>query len=232
MMTDFVKFKDSMLDNKRAFGSTGKQDTRDEGWNQMMKTGGMDWYERFKGEDATDPASGWNKVITFNSKGGNLEGTVYGKKVENFRTDWSKVESIYKDISLEDWRKCYNDWEGLLREDPQYKEVKVVERHPNGEVKVFYLKVGLGMFMTDRDVLVETKNTNHADGTWTTVMQSTQHPDYPENDETIRVSSFTVTDMRPTADGKGSIMTEHSNSDGMGWVPPSLMNMTMGTTTK
>jgi hypothetical protein len=54
----------------------------------LVKTGGIQLYERFKAEDPSDPASGWNKVITFNSKGGNLEGTVYGKKVENFRTDW------------------------------------------------------------------------------------------------------------------------------------------------
>ena len=230
MMTDFVKFKDAMLENKRAF--KWKKDNRESGWIDLIKTGGWKFYERFKNEDPSDPASGWNKVITWTSKNGNLEGTVYGKKVDDFRTDWQKVVIHYKDITLADWTRLQSDWEGLLKDDPQNKEVKVVERHPNGNVKVNYLRVGLGMFMTDRDCLIETNQVRHANGSWFQHMISTQHPDYPENNKSIRVNFFAVNDWVASADGKGSVVTEHTNSDGLGWIPPSLMNMTMGTTTK
>ena len=108
----------------------------------------------------------------------------------------------------------------------------MVERHANGDVKVFYCVVGLGMFMTDRDVLVSVETTKNTDGSFRVMMQSTQHPSYPETDDTIRVSTYQVSDIRPTVDGKGSTVTEYQNSDGMGWVPPSLANMTMGSTTK
>jgi hypothetical protein len=117
MMTDFVKFKEAMLDNKRAFGSAGKQD-KVEGWGVMMSTEGVKYYERFRAEDPTDPESGWNKVITFSKYGNNLTGIVYSKKIDEFRTDWARVEITYGDISMEDWSKCYSDWEGLIKGDP------------------------------------------------------------------------------------------------------------------
>ena len=124
-------------------------------------------------------STGWNQKLRFESKGGMVEGKVYGKTVEGFRTDWSRCVFEYKDFSMDDWMQVYTDWEAMLNEDPQYKEVRVVERDSKGEVRVFYCRLGLGMFMTDRDVLMDCNNHFFDDGRVITTLKSTQHSDYP-----------------------------------------------------
>lgn len=129
-------------------------------------------------EDPDDPSTGWNKKLTFESKGGALIGKIYGKAVEGFRTDWTRVVTEWKDISFKEWCMLYKDWEGLMKGDPQYKAFKVIERNNQGEVSVAYCRVGLGMFMTDRDVLMAADTQIDDDKSYT-IIKSTEHPDCP-----------------------------------------------------
>ena len=67
MMTDFMAFKASMIENKKAFGAKEAVDASE------VKAAGvsmddLSYFERFSKEDPDDSSTGWNKTLTFESK--------------------------------------------------------------------------------------------------------------------------------------------------------------------
>ena len=128
--------------------------------------------------------------------------------------------------------KNFNDWEELFASDPQFKKLKVISRDENGRPTSVYCLIGLGLFMTDRESLshVSYKKTPEGDDLY--ILHSMQHPDYPEDGDAIRVQWYSVAKLTPTEDGKGVHVTEFSNFDAMGYIPTSMMNMTMSSSTK
>ena len=146
--------------------------------------------------------------------------------------DLARVEVTYKDITFDKYMKYINDWEGLFSKDPQYKKIKVIEKNAEGQPTLVYLRLGLGMLMTDRDLVCSATHKKATDGKHMIVLHTTDHPDYPETDDTIRIQSYYAATLEPTADGKGVKLFELQVSDAMGYIPPSLLNMVMGSSNK
>ena len=73
-MTDFLKFKESMIRNKKALGAVKIEITEDE---KMPES--TDFYYKCCGEDVNDAANNWNKRLEWTTREGNLNSVIYTK---------------------------------------------------------------------------------------------------------------------------------------------------------
>ena len=99
ILTDFQKFKDEMLANKKAMGEGVVKEEEQTRIN--VKVGDDTLFYKFAAENADDVASGWNKRLTFKARDDNISCNIWCKTVEGFRLDWARVEVTYHDITFD-----------------------------------------------------------------------------------------------------------------------------------
>ena len=95
-----------------------------------------------------------------------------------------------------------------------------------GQPTVCYFNFPMPMFMTDRDGLFRMTRISVADNKAIYWTKSLEHPDYPVRSDRIRMN-MTAYSVIEEVDG-GLAMVEYSNADMKGYIPASLINMTLG----
>ena len=229
VMTDFMKFKEAMLSHKKSFESTSKSGSSVSA-KDMPSDEATFW--KFFNQDPNDKSSGWNKRLVWTSHEGNLEAQFFTKAVEGYGIEWGRSECVFKDISYENFLVQAKDWEGMCNQSPLYKDVKVFERDQNGFPTLVKMSFDVGMFASTREGLFKCSFKDLGDGKALMIISSTINPAYPETDDAIRIDWYSAGYCQRCEDGKGIKYCEISYGDLKGYIPASLVNMTMTTTNR
>lgn len=160
-LTDFVRFKDSMLIKKAAISqdsSAGGQSAKSS--NDNLFSAVSDDKEEMEGffwamnsEDPDDSSTGWRKRLTFdNASKGVLDAVIHSKKVDGFKVEITRCSCVFPGISMETFDKYIMDMEELYkRRNGKGLTFDVLERSVDGFPHILYYNLPMPLFMTDRD---------------------------------------------------------------------------------
>ena len=147
--------------------------------------------------------------------------------------DWVRAETHFKDIHYASWRKNINDLEIMMKSNPIYKKVEILERNANGFPKLMTMTCNIGMLMTDRDFLLNAELIDIEEGKKALILlNSISHADYPETaGGNVRCAYYSCGLCEEAEDG-GLKYSEISYTDLKGYIPPALINMTLAQASK
>ena len=188
-----------------------------------------EFYYKLAAEDVNDPANKWEKKMDV-AKNNGMSATIYAKSVPGYRVDWIHSDAFYEGITMETFMTLNKDVERMFKGHNQHREMRTLKYDEDGTPCEMYGRNSMGMFMTDRDNLAKRTVKKNPDGSTLIMMRSFTHPDYPEKDDCIRIR-FYLNQLAKEVDGGLHIKT-HQNIDPRGYIPSSLMNLVLGTTTK
>jgi len=169
--------------------------------------------------------SGWKKVKTTKEKDFlkyGIKAEVYQRKQEGSKINLIRLDSTMKNLDCEKYVGSIAN----PTDTSMYKEYKVIENMPNGDV-IVYQRVGLPL-VNDRDCCfnVHTEKTD-GEGVYLNC-ESIERDDFPTIKKIVRMYSLTTGWLRPHPTEKDlTLYTEFSINDLKGNFPASLINSMM-----
>ena len=139
-------------------------------------------------------------------------------------------DAKWTDINMEEYVKYSKDWDTIMKAGgANYDQLTVLERDADNTPTLCYSKLKFGMLMTDRDALTKINSVFNKDDI---DMEFTngEHPDYPIAEDCIRALFNGVAISH--RDGNGLKTREVNHGQVGGYIPSSLLNMSLAAQTK
>ena len=131
-------------------------------------------------------------------------------------------EICFPNATLKSFDDFLLDFEEAAKDSPQIKELKVLERYPDGLAKIIYERFAVGAMFAERDLVMNFERTANDDSLLYEFF-SIEHADYPLSKDIVRIKMARRSQF--TQDGDDVRLKELVNYDMGGNLPPVLMNL-------
>ena len=174
-------------------------------------------------EDFNDPKLNWTKILELKKDG--YSAVVHRRPLEGDTKgcNMMKAELKYSDAKI-DW---YNQ---MVRNGPPMDNM--VERRfikQEGDYRYYYLRVKIGKFVSDREVVIRKLDTWLDDGSLLYSIESVDLPEEQPRKDYVRMEMFKTVLVKQDPESPDDLLvTEYSNMDMKGYFPPRIMNMMTG----
>ena len=151
-LTDFVRFKDSMLAKKSAIVKDGNAGGEVAG-TADLDGGSKEFWFSLHAENHDDKSSGWKLRLKFSTPNkGIIDSVVHSKKYEGFAVDISRSAATFPGISMENFDSYMMNIDKLYeKKGGNGTTFNIVERDADNYPSMCYFSFKMPMFMTDRD---------------------------------------------------------------------------------
>ena len=137
-----------------------------------------------------------------------------------------RSEIKFNGVSKDAWLKLVCNFDSAMNKDEakHIKEMKIVEKHPDGRPKIMYSRSKMPM-MTDRENLLSLDFKDIDEKTYLVIINNIEHPDYPRRKDAIRMEMFKGSLLKEVEGG--ILIREYSNFNLGGYFPSFLLNRMM-----
>lgn len=177
-------------------------------------------------EDLADASHQWKLSLEMVEKDG-VKCKVYQRPIPGRGIKMCRNDTVMRGITIGAWLEFSKNFLKYMKDDPEFSkstvfnnEIVMSEDRMHG---VLYSKSKFGPMASDRESLIKQDFFKLDAKKFLLVARSTQHKDYPESSDCVRMEYFRVQMVHE--EGGDLYTTGFSNIDFKGYFPTSLMNM-------
>lgn len=210
---DFSKFKETMLEVKKAGNEPPKEETRDS--IEMSQ----EYMDQLLKEDPKDPKTGWQANFTQAKEKNGFTCFSYSRSDPNNKMMMNRSCTVLKGIKLETFEKFLTDIKCMRQ--PEHKVLKFLDDANT----TMYAVVKMPL-MSDRESIFHIEKFDTPEGKRRFVLRSISHPDYPVKKSPVRMLFLKALECRQV--GEDLEAHEFSQVNMGGYFPMRLLNMFIG----
>lgn len=224
-MIDFEEFKKRMFDAKKGMVNKVVKDS-EAGREQAYTKGLIDdqWniYQAYMAEDLTSKEIGWKTKVNQKVFKKGYKCTVHQRKQKDKNIDLLRIDAEFQNCTVDQVLDCFIN----MPTDNQVTEYKTLEECADGSI-IKYYRVKLPM-MTDRDNVIQIFTEKKDGGVFLTI-KSVEYAAMPPVKNVIRMFNYVSCMLKQ--EGDNVIFTDIEHFDIKGYMPSSLLNMTIASET-
>ena len=178
-------------------------------------------FDHLMAEDYQNGANGWQHKLDKELKRG-LKIKIWAKRLENGH-DMSRAAYNMPNVTMQQVESFINEFD-KKNTDPYVESMTVLARdevHKYGTLTRIISKIPM---MTKRESIMAMKRKELPNGELCYLMNTVEHPDFPRNNQYVRIDWFKGMVCSPKPDGSVDVV-EFMQFDMGGYFPTSMLNM-------